>query len=75
MEARVKVDKLALSAKGKGQIYYRYQDGIPNYNYDGFFNPEEEKVEEEPEEKELKPKPKLIAKKPAPKKDAGEDKA
>jgi hypothetical protein len=46
MEARVKLDKLALSARGKGQIYYPYQDGLPNYHYDGFFNPNVDKVED-----------------------------
>jgi len=46
MEARVKLDKLALSARGKGQTYYRYQDGLPNYHYDGFFNPNIDTVED-----------------------------
>lgn len=46
MKARVKIDKLALSAGGKGQIYYPYQDGLPNYHYDGFFKPDLDKVED-----------------------------
>jgi hypothetical protein len=46
MRAVVKLDKLALSAKGKGQIYYPYQDSLPNYNFNGFFNPNKDKVED-----------------------------
>jgi len=46
MRAGVKLDKLALSAKGKGQIYYPYKDGLPNYKYDGRFKPDKDKVED-----------------------------
>ena len=46
MKATVKIDKLSLSLKSKNQIIFKCNRGLPGYKFEGYFNPEKEKVDD-----------------------------